>query len=440
MTKSSVIIFCLSLILGLQLNAQESLSKAEAIRVVLENNFNLRIEKNNIAIAENNTSIYNSGYLPTLTGSAGVNFNTDNLNVEFQDGSERTLDGATSNSRNAGLSLNYLLFDGFNRKYNMERNIENLNVAQLTAKATLETVLATLFTAYYDVARNELTLSSLKETLEISKDRLVRSEFGFEYGRNTRLDISNSEVDVNTDSINYLNTQQALGDAQRNLNLILGRKSIEPINVDTTLSFTPSILDETAFRAAAATQNTTLLIAQSGVSISELDTKINSSRYLPTVSLNGGYNARLGNNNSASFTASNSSTGLTGGLTLGWNIFDGGSTRTIIQNSKINQSTRKILMEETIQQVSILFENAWSDYRNKLFIVTAQENNLNSNKLNFERTAEQYKIGKATSIDFRTSQNNLLLAKINLINARFEAKISELVIFQLAGKIQEATF
>jgi len=161
---------------------------------------------------------------------------------------------------------------------------------------------------------------------------------------------------------------------------------------------------------------------------------------MPTLSLSGGYNARLGNNNSASFTASNSSSGLTGGLSLGWNIFDGGSTKTTIQNAKINQANQKILLEQTMQQVVILFENAWSDYQNKLFIISAQENNLKSNELNFERTEEQYKLGQVTSLDFRTSQSNLLLARTNLIDAKYEAKIAEILIFQLAGKIQEANF
>ena len=440
MTKRLLLLFIVSTVVAQQVSAQQDLSKAEAIRVVMENNFDVIISKNNITIAENNTSIYNSGYLPTLTGSAAINYNKDNLVVEFQDGAERTLDGATSNNRNAGLSLNYVLFDGFNRKYSMDRNRENLNLSQLSARATLETVLASLFSAYYSVARNQLTITSLKETLDISKDRLVRTKFGFEYGRNTRLDVSNAEVDVNTDSINYLNAKQTLGDAQRNLNLILGRKRLEPLKVDTTLFFMTSILDETAFRAAVTTQNTNVLVAQSGLTISQLDIKVNSSRYMPTLSLSGGYNARLGNNNSASFTASNSSSGLTGGLSLGWNIFDGGSTKTTIQNAKINQANQKILLEQTMQQVVILFENAWSDYQNKLFIISAQENNLKSNELNFERTEEQYKLGQVTSLDFRTSQSNLLLARTNLIDAKYEAKIAEILIFQLAGKIQEANF
>lgn len=439
MTKQIILSLSLIALLEFQVKAQQVLSKEEAIKVVMENNFDIIISRNNIEVAKNNTSIYNSGYLPTLTGSAAINYNKDNLNVEFQDGSSRELKGATSNNRNAGLNLNYVLFDGFNRKYNMERNIENLNLSQLSAQVTLESVLLNLFTAYYNVARNQQTIESLKETLKISKDRLLRTKFGFDYGRNSKLDVSNAEVDVNTDSINYLNAIQSLGDAQRNLNLILGKKELKPIQVDTALLFIES-MDKPAFRESLLIRNTNLLVAKSGVSISQLDSKVSSTRYLPTLSVSGGYNYRLGNNNSASFTASNSSSGVTGGLSLGWNIFDGGATKTAVQNAKINESNQKVLLEQTQQQTVILFENAWNDYNNKMFIARAQQNNLRSNELNFDRTKEQYKLGQVTSLEFRTSQSNLLSARTNLINALYEAKLAELLIFQLAGKIQEAAF
>ena len=42
--------------------------------------------------------------------------------------------------------LNYVIFNGFNRKYNMASNRETLNFQHLQAKATLETVLISLFT------------------------------------------------------------------------------------------------------------------------------------------------------------------------------------------------------------------------------------------------------------------------------------------------------
>ena len=166
-------------LLSFNLQAQNVLSKSEAIKIAMEQNFDVKVAEQNIDIAENNTSIFNSGYLPTLTGNAGFSFNRDNLNVEFQDGSERTLDGAKSNSRNAGLALNWVVFNGFNRKFNMARNEESLNLSQLNAKFALENVMINLFNAYYSVARNQQTLESLRETLDISKERFGKNTVWF---------------------------------------------------------------------------------------------------------------------------------------------------------------------------------------------------------------------------------------------------------------------
>ncbi len=439
MTKSSVIIFCLSLILGLQLNAQEVLSKGEAIRQVMENNFDILLSKNDIKIAENNTSLLNSGYLPTLTGTAGITYNSDNISAVFSNGNITEVDGAKSDSRNANLNLNYVLFDGFNRKYSLERNRENLNISQLNAKATLETTLFNLFNAYYDVARNQLQVESLKETLSISKERLTRTSYGFDYGRNTRLDVSNAQVDINNDSISYLNAIQTLGNAKRNLNLVLANGVINDFEVDTTLLFASNI-EKSALLESLKEENVQLVLAKAGVLLTDYDERINKSRFLPTLGVSGSYNYRLGNNNPASFLTSSTNKGLSYGANLSWNLFDGGGAQVALKNTRVNRDSQKLLLQQTTEQISLNFENAWADYQNRLFNVRAQENNLKTNQLNFERTQEQFKLGRVTSIDFRTAQSNLLNARINLIQARYDAKLAELTLFQLSGKIQEATF
>lgn len=430
----------LSLALSLQLQAQEILSKGEAISEIMANNFNVVISKKSIEIAENNTSIYNSGYLPTVTGSAGINYSKDNLKVEFQDGQVNELDGATSDSKTANLNLNYVLFNGFNRKYNVQRNAESLNRAQLNARSILETALTSLFNAYYEVAQTQENLKSLSQTLAVSKERLTRAQYGFDYGQNSRLDVSNAQVDVNTDSINYLNAAQSLYNAKRNLNFLMGKREASiDFEVDTGLSFA-QLSEKEELKEQVLRENVTLLIAKADQNLSRYDSRISKSNYFPTLSASAGYNYRKGNNNSASFLASNTSKGVTGGVSLGWNIFDGGGTRTATQNAKVNEELQNYTVEQLTLQIQVNFENAWADYENKRFIVNAQENNLSTNQQNFDRTQEQYKLGQVSSIDFRTAQSNLLRAQISLNTAKYDAKLAELLIFQLAGDIQEAQF
>ena len=65
--------------LSISVKAQEVLTVSEAIELALENNYGIKIASNNNRIAENNTSVLNSGYLPTLTGNAGATYNIDNI-------------------------------------------------------------------------------------------------------------------------------------------------------------------------------------------------------------------------------------------------------------------------------------------------------------------------------------------------------------------------
>jgi len=433
-------LFLLPLLFGLQqMNGQEILSKTEALRIVMENNFDVRLGQESLKVAEANTSVFNSGYLPTLTGNAGLNFNRDDIAAEFQDGRTTELNGATSNSRTAGVQLNYVLFNGFNRKYNMDRNKELLNRSQLTLRATLESTILTLFGTYYQVAQSQQNVQNLEETLRISKERLRRAQYGFEYGRESKLDVSNAQVDVNTDSINLLNARQNLANTKRDLNFILGREANIEFEIDTTVAFS-EIVEKQGLYEAMQIENVQLLIGRSDIEINRSATKVARSNYLPTVSLNGGYNYRLGNNNRASFLATSTSAGLTYGASLGWNIFDGGITKTNTQIAKINENISNVTLSQLKTDLNVQFENAWGDYQNKLFVVKAQEQNLRNNQENFERSVEQYKLGRINSVTFRTAQRNLLLSEVGLTEAKFDAKRAELLLFQLAGKITEADY
>ena len=62
----------------IQVNAQDLLTKKEALQIALENNYGVKIANNNLEIAKNNSSIYNSRYLPTVSTSAGANYNNSN--------------------------------------------------------------------------------------------------------------------------------------------------------------------------------------------------------------------------------------------------------------------------------------------------------------------------------------------------------------------------
>ncbi|NQZ77542.1 MAG: TolC family protein [Ekhidna sp.] len=437
--KTKLILCLLGFLPTILVSGQELLSKTDAVALMMERNFAIRLTDLDVKIAKNNTNLLNSGYLPTLSANGNLNYNIDNSDLVFNNGADTTIRNAESDGRALNINANYILFDGFNRKYNVSRNRENLSISQLNSQATLENTLVTLYTNYYAVAQSQQSVYSLKQSLNISKDRLRRLEYGFEYGRNTKLDVSNAQVDVNTDSINYLNAQQLLKNQIRDLNLTLGIVSDEMYVVDTAVTFNATSSKET-YMESLEIKNTQIQLAKSGVNVSMYDNQISKRNYFPTISLNGGYSNGVNNFAPGNFLTSRTNAGVTYGASFTWNLFDGGGSTVANQNARVNVNIQETSLEQTKQEVNASFANAWSNYKNQLFIIEALQKNVDANQQNFERTREKFQLGQVSSLDFRTSQLNLLQAKLNLIEARYNAKISEVTVYQLAGDIQEVSF
>lgn len=415
------------------------LSKNEAVQLALENNYGIKIANNNLKIAENNKGILNSGYLPTLTGNAGATYNLDNTEATFADGRVTTLEGAESDRYNASLNLNYTIFDGLGRLYNYKQLKEQYNLSELQARETIENTLLQLFSVYYTVAQLSENVSLQHQSLNISKDRLERVQYQFDYGQNTKLAVLNAEVDVNNDSIALLNTEQLLMNSKRDLYVVLGKNEIPNFSVDTLVNFSLTQYKEQLFEKVKA-NNVTLQQLEKNILISDFQLKANRSGYLPSIGLTGTYGWNKNNNNAASFVATSTNTGLSGGINLTWNLFSGGSTRTQIQNAKINLDTQQLQQEQIEIEINRDFNNAWEDYQNKLFVFHTQQKNVQTNADNFNRTEERFKLGQITSIEFRLAQVNLINALNDKNAAKYDAKLAELQLLQLSGDLLNTTF
>ncbi len=424
---------------GLQGVAQEILSKEEALKITLENNYGIQIAINELKIADNNKGLLNSGYLPeVIAGSNATYLRDHNITAEFRDGTSTTLSNAESRRYNAEGSINYTLFDGLGRLYNYKRLKESHHLTELQARQTIEAAIFQLMTGYFDVARLKLAAHTAQQSLEISKNRLIRAKNVYQYGQNTQLDVLNAEVDVNNDSIVFLNTRQGYSNAKRDLNFLMGRAVQTDFELDTTIRFIPPLKLELLLEAAKE-NNVSLLQADSNLKIRKYDLKVDRSDFLPSLGISGGYSWAENQNNSAAFLSSQQAYGLSGTATLGWNIFDG-STINRVKNSKIAIENQEILKKQMEQQVILEVSNAFETYQNQLFVLQAQEKNVLTNQRNFQRSEQQFKLGQISSIEFRQAQINLLNAKINRDTAKFDAKMAEINLLQLSGKLLEVKF
>ena len=441
------IILLSGMILGInsKVAAQDALlSREEAIEKALENNFGIKVARNRVDIAENNKSIQNSGYLPSLSASAGANYSRDDATIEFpgqfqDDGSPRPnveIYKAEAQRYNSGLRLDYTLFDGMGRYYNYKSLKEQYALSELQARETIENTMLELFSIYFEVARLTENRKVLEPGLQISKDRITRAQYAFDYGQNTRLDILNAQVDVTNDSIILLNNRLQLANAKRDLNVVLDEDLNYGFEVDTVIRFLPKLQLED-FVSKALENNVAILQTEKNLAINEYDIKVSRSGYLPTVGLSGSYGWNLNQSAaSAFFPGTNNETWNLGlGASLSWNLFDGGGTNVRVKNAKIAYENQELLQKQVELEVNRDIQNALAIYENRLEIFRIQEQNVVTNQNNFERSQEQFQLGRITSIEFRQAQINLLNAQTNKNLAKYDAKLAELQLLQLTGQL-----
>lgn len=450
--------FILIALLVNPLVAQEQvLSKEEAVKLMLESNFGVKIAKNNVKVAENNKRLLNSGFLPTLTGSAGVNYQRDDSTFEFpgqflrdEDGNALT-DGngnpiprpdaelykAEAQRYNARLTANYTLFDGLGRLYNYKRLKEEYNLSELQARETIENTILQLFTVYFEVARLSENIGVIQETFENTKTRLQRANYSFEYGQTNKLDVLNAEVDLVNDSITLMNERQTLKNTQRDLNVLLNTDLEQLFVAETTINFTnPVVLDE--FLSNGESNNISMLQAEKNIMINDYNLKAGKSILLPTVGLTGFYGWNLNQNAPGAFFPGvnvNNRRNFGLGATLTWNLFDGGNGITQIKNAKILLNSQEALEQQIKQEIRRDIANAKGNYDNRLQVYQLQEQNVTTATNNYERSNERYKLGQISSVELRQAQINLLNARTSKNLAKYNAKLAELQLLQLTGQL-----
>jgi len=411
--------------------SDSTLKLSDAVALAMNKNQDILIARNSVRIAEVNKGVLNSGFLPSLNGSAGASYSKNNTELTLISGDNISKDGAASKNYNAALGLNYRLFDGMNRHYNFKVLKESYTLAELQARAVIESSIIGLIRSYYQVARLTSKLENIKRTIKISNIRVSYMNDKYNYGQATELDLLNAEVDRNNDSVNFINTSRELELAQNDMKVAMGVDMTMNFSVDTTVNFGPAVSEESMWENAQ-NKNVNYMIARQSKGISTLQLKQSHTGYIPTIDLSGRYSFNRTESDVGNFLFQQSN-GYNVGASLNWNIFDGGRTRTRELNAKIGLETAQIKIDKTKTELQRQVADAYSNYKNMLFILKTEETNKNINQLNFSRSAEQYKLGQLTSIDFRQAQVNLQNSIDRYNEALYNAKVAELDLMRLAG-------
>jgi outer membrane protein, adhesin transport system len=417
--------------------AQVLYSLNDCIRIGLDRNFSILIAKNNEAISTNNHTLGNAGYLPTLDLSGNYNGVSSNTTSKLADGSENNSKIGLNTTASAGLNLGWTIFSGFNVSTTYKKLGELKQIGALNTQLSVENLVSDIVLGYYAYVQQVQMLINLEYAVTLSKERLRIDEDRYLLGSSSKLQVLQSRVYLNADSSNLSKQFEVVRAAQVKLN---EKMAVEDMGLyftlrDSSVGVNPLLLYEKLLEETL-TGNTTLNIARKDKTISEYDYKIIVSRSYPYLNFSTGYDYNLLNYSAGTYKNQTVS-GMNYGLTLGFNIFDGLNQRRSIHNSEIEITNRELQYRQIEQGIRADLITIYSGYSNNLRLIKLEEQNLQTAGENLDIALERYKLGSLSGIDLREVQKSYLDAKERLLLIQSQAKLAEVSLQLISGRIMD---
>lgn len=417
-----------------KLMAQDVLTVDQAIQIALKNNYDIKIATNELSVDKENNSIGNAGMLPQVDASLTKNNSIQNSKQTQSNGIVTERDNAKNNRLEYGVNLGWTIFDGLKMfaRYDQLKELEKQGDVQLKLMVLIK--VSDVMTTYYDLVQQQQLIKALDTTIVISKQRLKTAENRFVIGKAAKLEVLNAQVDLNTDSSALLKQKELYETTKIRLNELLARDLTTNFMVEDKVVVDDK-LQLAELKSLTEKQNLQLQLALIDKRVAELNLKQTRGNRYPTVRLNTGYTF-VETESSLGFTSATSSRGLNYGVTATMPIFNGFSQNRNEKIAKLQVENSTLVAEQQKQTVNVQLASAYQTYITNVELAKLEESNEAIAKKNMEITFDKFKIGTVPTIEFRNAQENYINAIARNSSAKFQAKISEIILQQIAGNIK----
>ncbi len=415
--------------------APAPLTLRKCLEIGLEQNYDVRIVRNEERISDNDATAGNAGMLPEIGLSAGYSGTLDNDRTTTpRDGDAVSESGVYDQTASVGLAVNWTLFDGFRIRTNYKRLKEMQQMGALKTRITIEDFMASLTAEYYNYIQQTLRLQNFRYAVGLSRERLRITEARVQVGNFSRLDLLQARVDFNADSSKYMSQHELVTASRIRINELLANENLdEKLCICDTLIRVNSTLEWDTLLEKTLSANASLLMAEHDNTLAELDLKTVQARNYPYVNLTTGYGYSH-NRYGSGTNRSRGTLGLNAGVQVGFTIFDGNRRREQ-RNARIGIDNARLTRQRLEQSLRADLSNFWQAYRNNLEVILLEEENLIAAKENYEIAMERYLLGDLPGIEMREAQKSLLDAEERILTAQYNTKLCEISLQQISGNV-----
>jgi outer membrane protein TolC len=459
MMNKYIIIGACFLLTGWRAQAQEKLSVSDAIKLGLENNYDIRIEKETVEKASNNNSWGQAGRMPKVDLNTTYNNNVSNINndPQFNFGFVSpgfTLDNSRNNVITPTVNLGWTLFSG-NKITITKRQLENL---QRESSGNADIVVANniqvIILGYYQVLLEKERLNRFQQQLDLSRDKYQYWLLKSDLGGAVRSQVLLEEGNYLSDSTNYINQELAYRKSLRKLNFVMAESEVDKdYELTSTLDMNWESLELEELQAGIE-KNVDIKKLYISQEVLNNTLGIRKADRWPILSMNTGYRYNLNRqdltNATSNLTDSNgdpvetpenasiarTQTGYIN-FTLTFNLYNGGKINRAIQNANTDLRIGNVRIEKLRASVMRDLSDAYDSYSIRRQVYEINSRKRSAAQQNLDISTEKYRNGSINSFDFRVVQNNYLVASIQELQSIFDLVDSRVTLMRLTGGLLE---
>lgn len=415
--------------------AQQELSVEEVILTSLQQNYDIRLRQNDAVPVFYEDRLSYGALLPRLNAQGATVSNNNNNRTITASNVETIRTGVQSDNINGSIQLVWTLFDGTRMFATRKRLDETAELAELAIKDQVNNTVAEIINTYFGIVREKQQLKAIAEQIGVSEERVKLAEKKLQVGTGGKPEYLQAKIDLNAFRTASLQQEARILQLKEQLNLLVGMGLPDRYEIADSI---PIQLDLHVEEIEQNFENTnrTLLASKKSIDIASASLWETKALQSPVFNFTSAYNFSKTENAVATSAVSllySRVKGYNYGFNLSMPIFNGFSTRTLIQRAQTGVHRQQLIYDQQKSVATVGIRNAYINYDNARQTLIIEEENILLAKENVFIALEGFKRGITTFIELRTAQQSLQEAYNRLIAVRYSAKVAETELLRLQG-------
>lgn len=463
------IVFIICILGFTTLTAQQKWSLQQCVEYALDNNIQVKQQRLNIEVNEQDYLQSKLDVLPSLNGRASHGYRWGKTVDPF------TNDFATDRVRSNSLGLNssITLFNGFQKLNYIRQKHLTLMASKYDTDKFMDDISLNIATFYIQTLFYTEQLKTTRTQLEVTNQQVARTQKLVQAGTLAKGDLLTIEAQAATEELRVVQAQNNLAISYLNLTQLLDLPSTEGFEIETPQleigNEAQSLLNPQQVYNYSLENRPEIKSAELKKQITERQLAVAKGSQSVSLTLNGywgsGYSGatKVGTNpfmaqfpigvtesgenvlslpaqqfesyNTKSFNdqlSDNVNKSLD--LTLNIPLFNGWRTRSRIAVAKIGIENAQLLLE--LEQLNLykVIHQAYADARAALQQYTAAQKKLSATQEAFKYAEQKFTVGMINSVEYNDAKKNMTNAEAEILNAKFDYIFKKTVLDFYMGK------